>query len=161
MDLLKIFENNIIEKRHCILRSGKHSDIYVEKTKIIIFPYLYNEIIRSLANEITKKFNFDEYDIITGPAVAGICFASPVAIELGKPLIFPEKKENSMEFRDSFKKFILYKRIILIEDIVTTGNSIVKTAETIFSYGGNVIACFCIWNRNLNLNDSIILLTSI
>lgn len=157
MNLEKEFEDKIIEKRHCILRSGKHSDTYIEKTKISLYPRLYNETIRQLSLEISNRFNFDDYDCITGPAVAGILFVAPIAIELEKPIIFPEKLYHgnggyTMNFRKSFIDYIKGKKFIIIEDIVTTGVSIKKTAEAIFNHGGIVKACFCIWNRE-NINE--------
>lgn len=160
MNLEKEFEDKIIEKRHCILRSGRHSDTYIEKTKISLYPRLYNEIIRKLSLEISNRFNFYDYDCITGPAVAGILFAAPLSIELKKPIIFPEKKkyiipvndeETYMNFRKPFIDYIKGKRLIIIEDIVTTGGSIQKTAEAIINHGGIIKACFCIWNRE-NIN---------
>jgi len=58
-----------------------------------------------------------------------------------------------MKFRKSFREYLIKKQVIIIEDIVTTGNSIIKTAQTILSHGGNVIAAFYIWNRDENLNN--------
>jgi orotate phosphoribosyltransferase len=157
MNLYEAFkQNNIIEKGHFVLRSGLHSDTYIRKTKIITNSYLYNEVTRLLADEVTRIFKLNEYDIITGPAVAGLCFAAPVAIELGKPLIFPEKKSkesNKMEFRPEFKKFLPNKKVIIIEDITTTGRSILETSEEIFKLGGIPIAAFCIINRNSKLKE--------
>ena len=160
--LKKLYENGIIEKKHSILRSGKHSDTYIRKTKITLYPDLYKEIIYKLACEIGCQFGNNDYDIITGPAVAGLCFASPVSFLLDTPLIFPEKREckdiNSisktnyynMEFRSEYRD-LYNKRVIIIEDIVTTGESVVKTVNSITAYGGIPVAVFCVWKRNPNI----------
>jgi len=176
MDLYKVLlKNKIIKNGHFILRSGKHSNTYIEKTRITLFPYLYNEIIRSLVDNITKIYKYTDYDIITGPAVAGISFAAPVACELNKSFIFPEKKtleieivekiknnlhlkytaidpSHKMEFRPEFKEFIKNKNIIIIEDIITTGGSVSRLCESIYNLSGVPISVFCIINRNINLN---------
>jgi len=153
--------NNIIESKHCVLRSEKHSNTYIRKIKITTIPYLYSLVMEKLTAAIFDKFKLNEYDIITGPAVAGICFAAPIALALGKPFIFPEKefynvqidKHHNYEkfnitFRKEFHNILKYKRVIIIEDIITTGGSVVKTANSVFKLGGSTIAVFCIWNRN-------------
>ena len=152
--------HKIIEKGHYILRSGKHSNTYIRKTKITTIPFLYNSIIRSLMHNISKNIELKGSEIITVPAVAGICFASPIALLLGLPFVFPEKKEYKklcdlfglMKFRKEFETFIKNKEIIIIEDIVTTGGSVAKTARAIKECGGNPVAVFCIWNRNPNID---------
>ena len=155
MKLYDVFINkNIIKNGHFILRSGKHSDIYIEKTMITLFPCLHREIIRKLSENISKIYRYNDYDIITGPAVAGISFAAPIAIELDKPFIFSEKiNENNFKFRPEFEKFIKNKRILIIEDIITTGNSILKLSEIMYSLGGITKSVFCIMNRNSKLKE--------
>jgi len=168
-ELLKSLYNcGIIEKKHCILRSGKHSDEYIKKTKITLYPSLFPYIIHYLHDEITFQYKREEYDIITGPAVAGICFAAPVAFLLRKPFIFPEKvskivsddinnlitveiKKSFMEFREEYQNSLKRSKVIIIEDIITTGGSVEKTAYSIFKYGGIPIAVFCLWNRDPNI----------
>lgn len=161
--LKKLYENGIVEKKHSILRSGKHSDTYIRKTKITLYPKLYKEIIYELGGEIGYQFKNHDYDIITGPAVAGLCFASPLSFLLDKPLIFPEKNfysvegdinyknKYNMEFRPEYRD-LYNKRVIIIEDIITTGGSVAKTAQAIAKYGGIPVAVFCIWKRNLNIH---------
>lgn len=157
MNLYKEFENkNIIKNGHFILRSGKHSDTYINKAEITLFPYLYKEIIRNITNEITKYYKFNEYDAITGPAVAGISFASPIAIELSKPFMFSEKNKkykNEFQFRPEFIEFIYDKKIIIIEDIITTGGSVNGLADAIYHFGGYPVSIFCIMNRNPELKE--------
>lgn len=151
--LKKLYENGIVEKKHSVLRSGKHSDTYIRKTKITLYPKLYKDIILWLSAEIDDYFNKKDYDIITGPAVIGLCFASPVSFMLNKPLIFPEKKKTPdsdyyiMEFRPEYRN-LQGKKVIIIEDIITTGESVAKTARAIRKYGGIPIGVFCIWHRN-------------
>lgn len=163
MSLYKIFEEyNIIEKRHCILRSGKHSNIYVNKIKITTMPTLYYMIISWLVNLISKTFKETEYDIITGPAVAGISFAAPISLNLKKPFIFPEKQItytetdilHKMKFRNHFRRMLRgKKKVIIIEDVITTGGSVAKTGKAILEEGGIPVAVFCILNRNPKLNS--------
>lgn len=169
MNLYKSLKNNnIIENKHCVLRSEKHSNIYIRKTKITTIPHLYSLVMEKLTTAIFDKFKLNEYDIITGPAVTGVCFAAPLALALEKPFIFPEKdfsddinktisKEHKMTFRKEFLEILCEgkdpydyerKKVVIIEDVITTGGSVIKTAQSILKTGGYVIAAFCIWNRN-------------
>jgi orotate phosphoribosyltransferase len=142
--------SNIIKKRHYVLKSGEHSNTYINKTEITLDPSLYLFIIKNLTQAVTGLFGKTTYDIITGPAVAGIAFAAPVALNIGKAFIFPEKKNDEMVFRNEYKEIMNNKRVIIIEDIVTTGASIAKTASAIRNSGGVPKAAICIWNRSSN-----------
>lgn len=149
-----LLANNVIKNEHCVLRSGKHSEIYAEKIRITLNPYLYNSIIKELTDNIMRIYKYADYDVITGPATAGIAFASPASLLLSKPFIFPEKENrngNNFGFRKDYKDFICRRRIVLIEDIITTGSSIKKLIDLISYYGGIPKAVFCILNRNNNL----------
>ena len=153
-DIYKLLiEKGIVEKGHFILRSGKHSDTYIRKTLITLYPDLYNSIMYAFIKLIMSKLSPNDYDIITAPAVAGICFAAPIATGLNKPLVFTEKliyHDNSydMLFRSEFKKHIKNKRVIIIKDVIITGGSVIKVIESIKNNGGYPLGAFCLLNRN-------------
>lgn len=165
MDIKRaLMDSKILKENHYKLTSGKHAKIYVSKTKITTVPMLYTAVITQFVNQIMNDFYKEEYDVITGPAVAGICFAAPVALNLGKAFVYPEKKvlplpertqngieDTIMEFRSDFTEGIKGKKIIIIEDIITTGTSVVKTIQSIINYGGEVVKIYCIWNRDPDL----------
>lgn len=162
MDVKQILKDaNVVKEGHFILRSGQHSNLYINKDEIILNPMAHTVVISQLISEVFRHLDNNDFDIVTGPAVAGICFAAPVALRMGKQFVYPEKQlvkigENSlgnlqeynMVFRDNFKKAIKGRRVILIEDIITTGGSVDKTAQAIFDCGGDVVGICCIWNRN-------------
>lgn len=153
-DIREDLENKgIVEKKHSILRSGRHSDTYIRKTLITLYPQLYNSIIYAYLKIIMQNLPDTGYDVMTTPAVAGMCFAPILAVNLNKPFMFTEKKKviegcSSMEFRPEVRKYIEGHRFIIIEDIVTTCGSVAKVAKSISENGGVVIAVFCLWNRH-------------
>lgn len=162
MDVKQILKDaDVVKEGHFILRSGQHSNLYINKDEIILNPMAHTVVISQLISEVFCHLDNNDFDMISAPAIAGICFGSPVSIKLGKPFVYPEKQlvkigENSlgnpqeynMVFRDNFKKAIKGRRVILIEDIITTGGSVGKTAQAIFDCGGDVVEIYCIWNRN-------------
>jgi orotate phosphoribosyltransferase len=158
----QLIEKGIIKEGHFILTSGKHSNRYVNKDKILLYPDLYSSIINGLASQVEANIGSENIDVITGPAVAGISFASPLSLRLNKSLVYPEKGkryhylekdifdtiEDAMLFRDVFKSYLKDKKVLIVEDIVTTGISIKQTIQSIIEAGGEVVGILCIWNRN-------------
>lgn len=133
----------VIKKGHFFLTTGLHSDTYIQKDAIFCNPYLFNEIV----NEIAKLSISLEYDIITGPAIAGAITAAPLSIILNKIFIYPEKINDHMIFRRGYDKIINNRKVVIIEDIITTGGSVNKTIDSIYKCGGTVSGIICIWNR--------------
>ena len=148
MDLIdQMKQENIIMEGHFKLRSGKHSNFYINKDSIYSNPELFSRVGIGLVEKIQQNFN--DYDIITGPAIAGAILASPISIILNKTLVYPEKDENSgMVFRRGYDKILKNKKVVIVEDIVTTGNSIILTKDAVELCGGKVIGCVVIWNRS-------------
>ena len=142
----------IIKKGHFKLTTGVHSQFYVDKDKICTIPVLYNQVVQNIINNLTSYF--DKFDIVTGPAVAGITYAAPVAHRLGKSFVYPEKKINGntkiMDFRQVFRNKLKDSNVVIIEDIVTTGSSIMKTIKAINRYGGKVKGIVSIFDRSNN-----------
>ena len=157
-----LVSRNIVKEGHFILRSGKHSDKYISKDRICIHPNLYADVLEDLIKEADhiREEKRIKHDMITSPAVAGICFGSPVAYMRDMPFVYPEKvmipfnigsakgKKFKMEYRADFKPALEGRKVLLIEDIITTGVSSMKTIEAVQECGGEVVAVLCIWNRS-------------
>jgi orotate phosphoribosyltransferase len=157
-----LIDAGVVKKGHFILRSGMHSDTYINKDDIVLSTMAYIGVITQLSNLIDLNVQ-NNFDVISGPAVAGICFAAPVAIKMGIPFTYPEKAFNDyidgvyepggyeFKFRSNFKDYLKGKRVILIEDIITSGISVVKTCQSVTKCGGEVVGIACIWNRKPGL----------
>lgn len=112
-------ESNALMNGHFKLTSGKHSDKYIEKIKIIQKP----EMVATLCAELSEKLKDYDADIIVGPAMGGIVLAFEVAKNLKKDFVFAQRKDGEMTIRSGFNVKPGMKAII-IEDIVTTGGSV-------------------------------------
>lgn len=159
-----LIDGSVVKKGHWKLASGKHGELYVDKDKIITNPILYPMIVSRLSMLIREELNVEEFNIVTGPAVAGISFSAPVSLNLGKISVYPEKKypepspgannevnDYDMVFRETFKKVIKGNKVVLVEDVITTSLSVMKTMKAIYECGGEVVGVFCIWKRDTGI----------
>jgi orotate phosphoribosyltransferase len=139
----------VIMDGHFKLTSERHSNRYVNKD-IVYGSFAYYDTVSLIA----EKCKSELFNVLTGPAVAGAVLAASVHTQLcsqaiiGKRFIYPEKINNLMEFRRGYDKIITNQKVLIIEDIITTGSSIMKTAESIEKNGGIVTGAICIWNRS-------------
>jgi orotate phosphoribosyltransferase len=139
-------KKGVVVKNHFMLTTGRHTMEYVFKEKILLEPTLFSEIILNFV-KLSRKFSFD---MITGPAQLGAIFASPVAFLLIKPFVFPEKTQSGkkeMYFRKSFADAIHGKKLLIIDDNITTGSSINQVLIAISQLGGDVAGILALWNR--------------
>jgi orotate phosphoribosyltransferase len=140
-DILK--ETGAYLQGHFELTSGRHSEFYVEKIKIINNPYYVSKICEQIAN-ICKDY---ECDIVVGPAFGGIVLAYEVAKNLGKKFVFSQRKDEQMVIRSGFEVEPKSKAII-IEDIVTTGGSVKEVIKVLESLDVEIKAIACIVDRS-------------
>ena len=144
----------VILEGHFKLTSGRHSNLYINKDKAFTHNILYREIVDQMVQILFKKYKPNDYDIITGPAVAGLSLASPIALFTRKDYVYPEKSNTiitgrkEMIFRRGYDKVLKNKRVIITEDIITTGSSVQQTIDAVNKCDGRVICVLSIWNRS-------------
>jgi len=150
-ELLK--KGNVILEGHFKLRSGRHSNLYINKDSIYKNYHLFFTTISEMAHKILHSGV--TFDIMTGPAIAGAILAAPLSIKMRKTFVYPEKtivdyptNKTIMEFRRGYDKELDKKRVFIIEDIITTGGSVEKTNKAIRDNGGIVVGVISIWNRS-------------
>ena len=128
---------------HFLLTSGKHSEYYVEKIKIINNPVY----VEKLCAELSKKLQGVDCDVIIGPAYGGIVLAYEVAKQLGKKFVFTQRKDEVMTIRTGFE-IMPKQKAIIVEDIVTTGGSVHEVIATLKNMDVIVQAVACIVDRS-------------
>lgn len=141
-------DNNVIMTGHFLLTSGRHSEVYINKD-LLLTAGIGQSITFKFDMAIASSKDLPEIDGFVGPAVAGIPWASMLAMKRNKPMVFAEKGENkTMFFRKHFEDWLNNKKVAVVEDIVTTGNSAKATIDAIRSADGEVVLCAVIWNRS-------------
>ncbi len=113
---------------HFILSSGLHSSKYIQCAKLLSFPFKADKICRSLANKIKK--NFKKIDLILAPAMGGIIIGYEIGRLLKKETIFCERVNGKFILRRGFK-IKAKSRVLIIEDVITTGKSSMECVKLI------------------------------
>ena len=128
---------------HFLLTSGRHSDTYMQCAKLFADPKESEMLCRELAERL-KEFNAD---IIVSPAVGGIIMGYEVARQLGVKNLFAERVDGKMTLR---RGFALEKgmRVIVVEDVVTTGGSVKEVVELASNAGCDGVAVASIVDRS-------------
>lgn len=156
-DQLKIFQefvdSDAILKGHFILSSGLHSDTYLQCAKVLMNPERSSKICKILADKIIKKLGNNFADIVLSPAMGGVIVGYELAKQLNLPAIFCERVNGKFELR---RGFTLQKnqRVLIVEDVITTGKSSLETFDLVKSFQANIIAEACLIDRSANKNLS-------
>ena len=130
------------------LSSGKASPYYVDLRVIPSFPDAFREICDFYAQQITDEIGLKNFDRIAGIPLAGIPFASQIAYNLKKPFLYV-RKSVKLQGRERRVEGVLVSgdRVLLIDDLVTTGVTLRKAAEAIRAEGGVVTKAVAFLDR--------------
>jgi orotate phosphoribosyltransferase len=135
VNVIKEFEDaQAILKGHFILSSGLHSDTYMQCARALMDPSRAERLCRALAEKVKKTVDASKIDIVVSPAMGGVIVGFETAKHLGKPSIFCERVEGKFELRRGFE-LEKGQRVLVIEDVVTTGKSSKETFDLITSLG--------------------------
>ncbi len=143
VDILK--ECDALLEGHFLLSSGKHSNKYCQCAKLMQYPDKTEKVISIVAEKV-KDLGID---VIVGPAMGGITAAYELGRQLNIRAIFTERENNVMTLRRGFE-IKPGERILIMEDVVTTGKSSMETAKVLEQYGGKVIGIGCILDRKVS-----------
>jgi len=127
---------------HFLLSSGKHSDRYCQCAKLLQYPDKAARVLEVVAGQVKDI----QADMVVGPAMGGIVVAYELARQLGLPGIFTERADNVMTLRRGFEVEKGMK-ILITEDVVTTGKSTLETVAVLEGLGAQVMGLCCIVDR--------------
>jgi len=133
---------------HFKLTSGRHSAIYIEKFRLLENPIALDKICSTMAD----KFNDENIELVVGAAIGGILLAGGVGKYLNSKHIFSERVNGKMNFRRGFQ-IEKGTKVLIVEDIVSTGGSIVELIDLLKTYKANIVGVICIVNRSLKNID--------
>ena len=128
---------------HFLLTSGLHSPLYVEKFQALQWPEHTAAMCRALAD----KFKNERIDVVVGPVTGGILLAHEVGKNLGTRAIFTERESGKMTLR---RGFVIQpgERVLVVEDIVTTGGSVHEVIEVVKAQGGELVGVGLLVDRS-------------
>jgi orotate phosphoribosyltransferase len=142
--VLEIFKTaGAIKEGHFLLASGLHSPVYWEKFRILQYPHLTAKLCRLIA----QHFKQQRIDVVAGPTTGGIILAFETARQLGTRGIFAEKEGGVRAFRRDFE-IKPGERVLIVDDILTTGSSIRETINAVDRLGGIIIGIGVLVDRS-------------
>ena len=130
---------------HFILSSGLHSPVFLQKMRVFEDPVRTERLCRALADAITKAFG--GVDLVVSPAVGGIIPGYETARALGCKAVFVEREEGEFRLRRGFE-IPEGARVVMVEDIVTTGLSSRECLAAIRAHPGELLGAACIIDRS-------------
>ncbi len=141
----KIFEKSgAILKGHFLLTSGLHSPVYWEKSQVLQFPNYTEQLCRMITTHFLKQ----GIQVVAGPTTGGIILAFEVARQLGVRGIFAEKEgAGGRAFRRGFS-INSGERVLIVDDIFTTGGSIREVMAAVTNQGGIVVGVGVLVDRS-------------
>ncbi|MEA2488265.1 MAG: orotate phosphoribosyltransferase [Acidobacteriota bacterium] len=128
---------------HFRLSSGLHSPNYVQCAKLLEHP----RDAKAIGQALAEKLRSLEATRIVAPALGGVIIGYTVAEALDLPFVFTERKDGQMQLRRGFT-IDDGQKVVIVEDVVTTGKSTRETAAVIAEHGGVVVGFASILNRS-------------
>ena len=145
-DVLAEFRDaGALREGHFVLSSGLHSPVFLQKNLVFMDARRCERLCKALAEKITAERG--PVDVAVSPAVGGIIPGYETARHLGVPSIYVEREGGGFKFRRGFH-LEPGQRVVMVEDIVTTGLSSRECIAAIQEAGGNVVGAACIVDRS-------------
>ena len=145
-DVLQEFRDaGALMEGHFILSSGLRSPVFLQKMFIFMDPVRTERLCRALADKVRARFG--QIDIVVSPAVGGIVPGYETARQLGAKAIFVERENGEFRLRRGFA-IPEGARVLMVEDIVTTGLSSRECLASIAGEPGEVVGAACLVDRS-------------
>jgi len=145
-EVIDIFRaSGAILEGHFILTSGLRSPVFIQKARVFMYPDRTETLCRALAERV-KAAGLGPIDLIVSPAIGGIVPGYETARHLGVPAVWVEREGGEFHLR----RFEMEPgaRVLIVEDIVTTGLSSRETVAAVEAIGGKVVGCACLIDRS-------------
>lgn len=144
IELLKDY--GAVEQGHFVLASGKHSAYYVKKGKLVQHPWELQRMIEQVVPELEA---LGKIDVVLSPAMGGVPVGQQVGLAIHARTIYAERNAatNLLELKRGFE-IHPGERLLLVEDVITTGGTLLELTDFIESQGGVVAGVFVVVNRS-------------
>ncbi len=142
---------------HFLLKSGRHSNAYLEKFAVLSDPAATSELCGFWAASNQDADGRALVDLVAGPTTGGVILAFETGRQLGLPAIFAEEVTaadgtHRREFRRGFR-IEPGQRVLLVDDILTTGGSLLAMLPAVEAMGGDVVECVVLVDRSGGLSS--------
>ena len=141
-EILSVLEDRgAVLHGHFLLSSGRHSDVFVQKFRVLEDPRL----AQSFGEAISASFNGD-FDVVIAPAVGAVVLGFSTALAADARFIFAERVDDAMTLRRGFA-VEPHERVLVVEDVITTGGSAAEVVELAKTSGAPVVGVGALLDR--------------
>jgi orotate phosphoribosyltransferase len=130
-----------VQRGHFRLSSGRHSDVYAQKFRVLEHPKLARDLGAAIAEEFEGGF-----DVVASPAVGAVILGFATALAADARFVFTERAEGSMAFRRGFR-VEPHERVLVVEDVVTTGGSVKEVVDLLEPVGAELVGVGALIDR--------------
>lgn len=143
MVIEELKQSGALLEGHFLLSSGRHSNRYCQCAKLLQYPDRAERVLKVVVDKVRDL----DVDVVVGPAMGGVIVAYELGRQLGVPAIFTERENGEMTLRRGFE-IKPDQRVLITEDVVTTGKSSIETIRVLEEMGAKVVGIACIVNRS-------------
>jgi orotate phosphoribosyltransferase len=141
-EILDVLEHRgALLRGHFLLSSGRHSDSFVQKSRVFEHPRLTQRFGEAIAALFEKRF-----DVVASPAVGAIVLGFATALAAEARMVFAEREDGAMVFRRGFR-FGPHERVLVVEDVVTTGGSAREVVAEVRALDGDPVGIGALIDR--------------
>ena len=140
-----------LREGHFALKSGRHSDAYLEKFQVLQDPAASSELCSFFAGLHTRRDGTASVDLVAGPTTGGVILAFETGRQLGTRAIFAEEVVSEAGHRREFRRgFTIMpgEKVLLVDDILTTGGSLLAMIPAVEALGGEIVECCVLVDRS-------------
>lgn len=149
---VELYRRGMIKIGNFVLSSGLHSPFYIDMRKL----YSYPDLTRAIVLELVKKTPLSDIDVVAGIETAGIPLATYISCTTGLPMVYVRKEKKNHGTGSLVEGEVSDKRIIIVDDVATTGNSILKAILNLVEAGGRPIRAVVIVDREQGARETLI-----
>lgn len=145
-----------LREGHFLLKSGRHSDRYLEKFQVLQFPAVTSELCGMLAAFARAPDGRSLVDLVAGPTTGGVILAFETARQLGVRGLFAEEVRDGDGSRREFRRGFTIgdgERVLLVDDILTTGGSLAAMLPAVERFGGEIVRAVALVDRSGGQED--------
>ena len=151
-----LHQNDIIKFGDFTLASGKKSSYYIDLRLVASFPHIFRKMIKNLQKLVSEKTGLDNFDSLVSVPTGGLVIGSALAIETVKPLIYVRNKPKDYGTTKSIEgKIFSGMKVALIDDVITTGNSVINGIKQLKDAGLSISDVYVIINRLEGANNTL------
>jgi orotate phosphoribosyltransferase len=133
----------IVTDSHVVYTSGKHGRAYVNKDALYPHAHRTAELCGLMADLVRDA----GAEVVCAPALGGIILSQWLGHHLHLPAVYAEKVESGLALRRGYDQVVAGRRVVVVEDVVTTGGSLIETIRVVRAAGGTVVAAVALCNR--------------